>query len=250
MPRSNPRDGLYSSLANQRLIDVLIGGGVGLAASFILPRHPLASTRAAATPLFAELRGTLEQIADALDGRDAGAADAALERSRTLDSYVRAWHEAIDQADETAFLSPPHRRKRSHVGRQAAASGPVELAVRDVRVLARAAVRACSMEETISPELGLAVRDLAAGVLGLEAELDRGRDGSRARVDVVRAAGRASLLVADGASMPTSAVVAQVRSTATDLLRALGVDVADAVVQVRAAAEQMQQRPEDPSADQ
>ncbi|WP_158542997.1 FUSC family protein [Phytoactinopolyspora halophila] len=244
-----PPDGLYSSLANQRLIDVLIGGGVGLVASFTLPRHPLASTRAAATPLFAELRGTLEQIAVALETGAVTEADAVLERSRTLDGYVHAWQEAIDQAEETAFLSPPHRRKRSHVGRQAAALGPVELAVRDVRVLARGVVRVCSMEKRISPELALAVRDLAAAVLGLETELDGGEGGARARADAVRAAGRASLLVSDQASMPTSAVVAQVRSTATDLLRALGLDVADAVAQVRTAAQQMQEHPNDEKGD-
>ncbi|NEE03594.1 FUSC family protein [Phytoactinopolyspora halotolerans] len=238
-----PPDGLYSSLANQRLVDVLIGGGFGLAASFILPRHPLASTRAAAVPLFAELRATLEQIATALDTGDVAEAEAALQQSRTLDGYVRTWQETIDQAEETAVLAPTHWSKRSVVGRQSAALGPVELAVRDVRVLARATLRVCSMEEEISPELGLAVRDLAAAVLGLESELYRDRGGVRARADAIRAAGRASLLVAGRASMPTSAVVAQVRSTATDLLRALGLEVTDAVAEVRASAEKVRTQP-------
>ncbi len=237
-----PPEGLYSSMANQRLVDVLIGGGIGLAASFILPRHPLTSTRAAAEPLFSELRGTLEQIARALDTRSAGEIAAALERARTLDGYVRAWQEAIDQAEETVFLAPTHRRKRSLIGRQAAAFPPIELAVRDVRVLARASVRAVDLEEGTSPELTLAVRDLASAVLGLQLELDRGRGEAAGRTDALRAAGRASLLVTDGASMPISAVVAQIRSTATDLLRALGLDAADAVDEVRTAARQMQEQ--------
>ncbi len=232
-----PPHELYSALASERLVDILVGGGVGLALSVVLPANPLRTTYAVLDRFCSEVSGTLEQVADALDAHDLTDVEDALQRARTLDGHIRELHHTLEPAQETARLAPIHWGKRAAISRLAGAAVPLELAARNVRVLARAAVRVVELEPGTPPELAIAVRDLASAVRALRSGLERDHDTTEAVDAVVRAAGRATLVVGDGASMAVSALVAQVRSTATDLLRALGLDRSDAVERVRRAAD-------------
>lgn len=236
-----PPRGLYDTVAVQRLIDILVGGAVGVAASVLLRANPLSSTRAAGAPLFAELSGTLEQVADALDAHDAGQAELALERARTIDARVHDFQEALEVADESVRLVPIYRRMRAPLARKQQAAPQLELATRVVRVLARAALNAIELEPPTPPELSLAVRELSCAVRGVQLELDGSRAGPEASAAAISAAGHATLVVERGASMPTSAVVAHVRATAANLLQALGIERSDALAQVRSAADQLKQ---------
>ena len=234
-----PPHGLYSALASERLVDILVGGGVGLAMSVLLPANPLRLTYAVVDRFLEEVSGTLDDLADALDAHDVTDVENALQRARTLDGYIRQLQQTLEPARETARLAPLHWGKRAAIARLARAAGPLELAARNVRVLARAAVRAVELEPRIPPELPAAMRELAEGVRRLRGEL-QGRPDTTAAIDtVVRAAVRATRVVDGGASMPVSALVAQVRSTATDLLRALGLDRDDAVDRIRHAADSL-----------
>ena len=114
------------------------------------------------------------------------------------------------------------------------------LAVRNVRVLARAARTAVEQEALVPAGLPAAVRDLASGVRGFESELDRSHGGTEGVAAVLRAAGRATLVLDEAPSLPVSVIVGQIRSTAVDLLRALGIERADAVRYVRTAARRLQ----------
>jgi uncharacterized membrane protein YgaE (UPF0421/DUF939 family) len=232
-----PPTGLYSALAAQRFVDVLIGGGVGLAIALALPRNPLSSTREAAAPLCAGLEGTLEEIAAGLERRDAATAERALERARSLDARARALQQALELAEETARLAPAQWHTRAEVARRVAAAAQLELAVRDVRVLARSALRAVELEQALPAELARAVRELASAADGARSAFGDGDAGAGASDAALRAAGRATRVVETGGSMAVSAVVAQVRSTATDLLSALGLSHAEAVERVRGAAQ-------------
>ena len=64
---------------------------------------------------------------------------------------------------ETTRYAPPRRRARGAVESYADAAGRIDLAVRNVRVLARGTIRALSLDENVPPEIAGALRDLAAG---------------------------------------------------------------------------------------
>jgi uncharacterized membrane protein YgaE (UPF0421/DUF939 family) len=230
-----PPHGIYSSAGVQRLVDVLAGGGAATAVSVLLPAHPLKRTHAAATALLSELSGTLDDVARALDSHDADAAERALERARTLDAYVLRFRQAIELAEETARLGLFYRHTRASLARQDAATLHLELAVRNVRVLARAGLRAIELEPPTPAELSLAVRELASAVTALATEIEGREDKGTGSREALSAARRATAVADSRTSMSVAAIVAQVRSIATDLLRAVGFERSDALDRVRQA---------------
>ncbi|MEV5821635.1 FUSC family protein [Micromonospora harpali] len=222
------------SLIPFRFVDALIGGAVALVASQLVDaRRPLAPLVAEFRQTFEDLAGLLREVADALDGRDEQAALAALDRARGMDAAVERLRDAVLAAGEALTL---HVRRRRHLGRLRtvdASIGQIDYAVRNVRVLARAGVTLTRLATPVPADLGGAVRCLADAVQAageaFAADLD-GRDAAAdehagraetAALDAVRGAGR---LFASGQPLPLAMIVGQVRATAIDLLRGVGVD--------------------------
>ncbi|SCE79963.1 Uncharacterized membrane protein YgaE, UPF0421/DUF939 family [Micromonospora haikouensis] len=222
------------SLIPFRFVDALIGGAVALVASQLVDaRRPLAPLVAEFRQTFEDLAGLLHEVADALDGRDEQAALAALDRARGMDAAVERLRDAVLAAGEALTL---HVRRRRHLGRLRtvdASIGQIDYAVRNVRVLARAGVTLTRLATPVPADLGGAVRCLADAVQAageaFAADLD-GRDtaadehagrAETAALDAVRGAGR---LFASGQPLPLAMIVGQVRATAIDLLRGVGVD--------------------------
>ncbi|MFI7434883.1 aromatic acid exporter family protein [Micromonospora haikouensis] len=222
------------SLIPFRFVDALIGGAVALVASQLVDaRRPLAPLVAEFRQTFEDLAGLLREVADALDGRDEQAALAALDRARGMDAAVERLRDAVLAAGEALTL---HVRRRRHLGRLRtvdASIGQIDYAVRNVRVLARAGVTLTRLATPVPADLGGAVRCLADAVQAageaFAADLD-GRDAAAdehagraetAALDAVRSAGR---LFASGQPLPLAMIVGQVRATAIDLLRGVGVD--------------------------
>jgi uncharacterized membrane protein YgaE (UPF0421/DUF939 family) len=222
-----PTNGIYST----RIADAAVGGVVGIAILVVAPGNLVKSVRRAAQPVFVELSKVLDEIAAAIESRDAKRADAALQHARSSEGTVRALLAQLDLALESARLAPLHWRERETLERYAVAATYLELAIRDARVLARAAVRLVELEVP-PPELADAIRELARSVAKIEGELESG--GHDSGVLAADAAMRATLVLEAQSGLAVSAVVAQVRSTATDLLRARGVERAEAVRRVRA----------------
>jgi uncharacterized membrane protein YgaE (UPF0421/DUF939 family) len=230
-----PPHGIYSALAAQRFVDVLVGGGVGLILWLGLPRNPLRAAQQASTPLFSELTSVLEAVAAGLERHDPEAGEQALARARTLDARVEHLQEVLELASETVRFAPGQRRRRATVARQSASVGQLELAVRNVRVLARAATRVSELEPSTPAGLVASVRELAAAFAALEREFNDGDGAEAVRRHALAAAGGATSLVERGGSMALGAAVAQVRSTVTDILQALGLKRGEAIELVRAA---------------
>lgn len=221
-----------------RFFDALAGGATALlVGALVLPADPLALLRRAAVPVLEELAATLEDVAAAVRERDRDAADRALDRSRGIDAM--GFRDAVVAGRETARTAPPRRRTRGHVGRYADAAAQVELAIRNVRVLARGVIRAIELGDAVPPGVADALGELATAVRGLEAML-QGAEGDDARVrgPALRAAAAASLVLEGTANLSVSVLVGQVRSTAVDLLRAAGMGRAAAIDAVRDAARQ------------
>jgi uncharacterized membrane protein YgaE (UPF0421/DUF939 family) len=222
-----------------RFIDALVGGGVGLAMLIAVPRNPLAALRQAVGPPLDELARILEEIAHALEDRDAHAAGEALRHARSASSLADAFYSALGAARETARLAPTHWRNQDEVARYAHAAEHVDYAFRNVRVLARAARTAVEEDSEIPPGLIVAIRQLAQGVGGLEGELARVSGGISGIEETLLAAGSATRVFEQRPSLPVNVMVGQIRSIATDLLGALGVERREAVQHVRAAARRM-----------
>lgn len=234
-----PTEGIYWG----RMIDAFTGGLLGILVSIVIPVNPLALARRTVRPLLSELAGVLDDLAAALDASDAGACERALARARTLDTKAGAFHRAVVAAGETARIAPPRWSTRERVALYADADPQLDNAVRNVRVLARGAMRALQLGDHVPHEIGTALRDLATAVRGFDDALaDHGLAAAGGpRAAALRAAGRATLVLERTGNMSVSVLVGQVRSTAVDLLRALGLDGDEARSAVRAAAHEVAQ---------
>jgi uncharacterized membrane protein YgaE (UPF0421/DUF939 family) len=223
-----------------RFFDGLTGATIALLVGGIfLPAHPERLVRSAAQPVLDELASVLDDVGAALSERDVDRAEAALERARSIDELSGRFAEAISTGRETALLAPQRRRYRASVETWAGAAQAVDLAVRNVRVLARGAIRALRLDDNIPPEVVTALDDLAASVRAIDSAVGGDEAAAEAlRVHALRAAARATLVLERTANLSVSVIVGQIRSTATDLLTGSGMDVDTAADAVRHAAEQ------------
>jgi uncharacterized membrane protein YccC len=227
-----------------RAVDALLGGSIALAVSaLVLPAHPARMVREAAAPVLVELAAVLDAVAAALETRDREAVQAALDRGRAIDDLYRTLDEALVVGRETAYLAPPRRRMLGTIDVYADAAAQMDLAVRNVRVLARGARRAIDLDENVPPETAVALRSLAEAVRALRGALEDAGRADEVRAPALLAAGQATLVLERTGNMSVSVIVGQVRSTAVDLLRGTGMSydaateaVRDAVRKAEAAA--------------
>lgn len=205
-----------------RMLDALLGGLLGLAAIALLPGDPPELARRRGQQLLGELAAALTAGAAAITERDREIAQRALRRARTQragDEY----RDALRNAREIAAISPLRRRQRDRIARYAAAAEPIDLALRNSRVLLRRTRSALTDDETFPPTLPDALRQLAdavtafAGALG-DVDLDDVREKIRAAATAVGAEGLAHT------GFSARVVTAQLRSIAVDLLQATGLD--------------------------
>src|SRR3954469_12535189 len=190
-----------------RFVDALVGTAVALVVSgLILPLQPRVMIRRAAWPVLDELAATLEALAKALEGRDSDAAEAALARARSIDDLQATFGDAVHPGRETARFAPQRRGARQYVESWAAAAQQLDLAVRNVRVLARGVIRAIGLEENVPPGVAEALRDLAVAVRALDAALDHGGEDA-VRGPALRAAARATLALEQTGNLSVSVIV-------------------------------------------
>lgn len=219
-----------------RPVDALIGGGIALLVNLVIsPVNPARLALRAATPLLDELGAVLRDVAAALESADHDGAVDALARARGLDPMMARFAEAAEVGVEVASLSPLRRGHRADLALYQREAEQVDLAVRNVRVLARGAVRAVDLAAHVPPETVAALRDLASAVVALAPDPVDAERAARAREHALSAAGRATLGFERTGNLSASVIVGQVRSMATDLLKGLGATDAEAIEDVRHA---------------
>jgi uncharacterized membrane protein YgaE (UPF0421/DUF939 family) len=225
-----PTDGLSFT----RAADALIGCGVALLLNFVIaPIDPMALVRREAAPVLQQLAAVLDDIASALDRRDRDAAVAALRRAREIDASTQRFLEALTIGRETAAAAPARRTQREPLAVFSEAGGQIDLAVRNVRVLARGVVRAIETGDAVPPEVAEALADLRQAVVSLGPWME---DPSRADGVVepaLQAARHASAVLETTTNLSVSVIVGQVRSTAVDLLRTTGMAPEEARARIR-----------------
>lgn len=229
-------------LIPSRFLDALVGGGVAIVVSQVsAAADPVAPLALEAQQVFDEVAGVLADTAAAVDGRDEAAAQAALDRARSIDASVTGLQDAVAAAGESLRL---HYRRRQHLlGVRAFDTALVHMdrVVRNVRVLARAGVTLTRQGVPPPPELSAALRCLIEAVRAAEQTLltELGSTGTTdagcaeqvetAALDAVRVAGR---LLPDGPPLPLIMIVGQLRATAIDLMRGTGADDIDVLSRV------------------
>ncbi len=139
--------------------------------------------------------------------------------------------EALAAGRDATRLTLRQRRNRERVDRYAEIVAALELAVNNVRVVARGVGRALALGDATPERLALALRLLAEAARALEHE-----DADTARRAAGRAAEEANAVLGETGNMSALHIVGQVRSTAVDLMRAAGVEHSEAVSEVRSSA--------------
>jgi uncharacterized membrane protein YgaE (UPF0421/DUF939 family) len=228
-----------------RFVDALVGGGVALLANQLARlRNPLAELAAQSHVIFAELAGVIEDAAQALERHDEAAARAALDRARSADVLVARLREAVLAAREALWVDVHRRRRLTRVVTVEEAMASLDYLVRNMRVLARAAIGLSRLPAQPPEQLVTAMRTLAVAMRSVDAAIaaDLAGDEDAAQhhaeqaeelaLDALRSARH---LLTVGAALPVVMIVGQLRASAIDLLRAAGSDEIESLTRVEAA---------------
>src|SRR6201996_1641293 len=206
-----------------RFLDACVGGAVAIGFGLIFSFHdPFSAVVEARRGALADLAAALEDVAAALKKGDLTAAEAALAGSRKVDAGVDVLYDAVTEAGEIATFSPRRRVLLEELDPQADAAPQIDYAVRDTRVLARAATTAIRRGAHLDPRLAEGVRSLAAATRSLDAA---GRGDSGARADVRERASHAVELAGTADvhnSLWPTMIFRQTRAIAFDLMQAAG----------------------------
>ncbi len=220
-----------------RFLEALVGGGVALAVSATLPNNPSTRARQAARPVLEDLATALRDTAAALIGGDLKLAQSALSEARRIDTLVAGLREELDGGYQIARFSLPRRRHLGGLARYAVAADQLDLAVRNTRVLARAAVTLVREKGGAPGQLAEAILGLALAVEALAGYIEQPDHSlDDARHFALAAAGEATSVLNRSNDLETSVLVGQIRSTAIDLLQATGMESEAALQALRLAA--------------
>jgi uncharacterized membrane protein YgaE (UPF0421/DUF939 family) len=217
----------------ERFLEALIGGSTALLINALLPVNPERMVEEAAHPLFDDSVAVLEEVAGSLESGDAERAQNAYLKAREIDARVSGLKEAVAAGRETARLAPPRRRSLRHLELYAGAADQIDLTVRDVRALSRAALSVVQPDEGSPEPLSEAVRGLAAATGALATYLQTSGDPEDTRRLALEAAREASALLNQredlASNLAVNALVDQIHSSAVDLLGSTGMDRSSAL---------------------
>jgi uncharacterized membrane protein YgaE (UPF0421/DUF939 family) len=221
-----------------RIVEAMVGGAVGLVVvALLVPLNPMRILDRDAAPIYQRLAGQLREVSGALTTGDQPRAIHALDLLRDMGPALDRMHQALSGAEEVVSLAPARWLRRQDVERFARASQQVERVIEHSRGVARRSAMALQYHERIPPELSASVGRLADAVELLRREHRAGRPTERTHQAVRDAVYRAGRARAQGVDEFGDAVVTQLRTAASDLLRAIGYDATSANDEVRKAVQ-------------
>jgi uncharacterized membrane protein YgaE (UPF0421/DUF939 family) len=219
-----------------RFFDALVGGGVGLVVmTVLLPLNPLNVVRRAADPALSALAAGLHKVAEAAANADRDAVEEALSELRAAEAAFAAFSAAVTAAGENVAFAPARWHTRAPLAQFVDGAPQLTYALRNVRVLIRRLSTALGDEESIPAVLTDAIGLLGDAVDLLREEWARGVEPIATRERALRAVTQAWQAYDEGVGFSGGVVVAQIRTIGTDLLRATGVEHAEAPRLVRRA---------------
>jgi len=136
---------IYSFMLG-RFLDALLGGSVAMIASLLLPVNPRRDIEDVVQPILGDSVNTLEESAAALSDADEDRAERAFQEAREINERLESFKETLTADYETARYAPLRRQNLRHLELYATAATQIDLAVSNVRGIARAAARAVRQE--------------------------------------------------------------------------------------------------------
>ena len=229
-------DPTTQGVSPDRFVEALVGCGVALAVSAAFPSNPSLRVRKAARPVLGDLATVYRDVAAAFIGGDLELSQRALAEARQIDTRVAQLLEELDGGYQIARYAPPRMRQLGPMSHYANTADHLDLAVRDTRVLARAAVTLVSEGRAAPGPLAEALLELALAVEALSGYLDKPDQLLDARLFALGAAQEATSALEMSNDVETSALVGQIRASALDLLQATGMEPSEALEAVREAS--------------
>lgn len=206
-----------------RWTDALIGGGVALVAAAVVPQAPLRRPREQAAIVVRKVSTLLTAAADGIEERDSVRALEVLREARTTEGLVNELRAAADEGLSVVRSSPFRRRHRGRVRAMAELVEPLDLALRNTRVLVRRVAVAAHRGPMPPTSYATLVRELAACSDAVAAELAADRLPRSVRGALVEL-GQHTTEVERVSDLSSLVVLAQVRSITADLLAVCGMD--------------------------
>lgn len=208
-----------------RAIDGVVGAAVALLFTALLPRNPIKLARADARELFEIFKNTLADIRSALTSNDVALADSALERIRKTQPLVDNWKSSLESAEAISKISPFYRWATKEVASQLVVMRAMDLATRNLRVLARR-VDFVVRDGRSREQLASLVSKLIIAVDLIESATDDFSMSQKARKYVSKLTRQLDPASFDPPlSISDVAVLMQIRPLSVDLCQAAGLDV-------------------------
>jgi hypothetical protein len=158
----------------------------------------------------------------------------ALANLRDAEDKLRAFNESLNAGREISRVAPLRWGKRGALAQYVDSYNHVARALRNTRVLVRRGLSMVNDDEATPPGLIAAIRSLSESVEFLRKELTEGAEPVRARKAALQAVKTCAEAYREGLGFSGSVVVAQIRSTASDLITATGLTPEEAHRLVRA----------------
>ncbi|MBM7753200.1 uncharacterized membrane protein YgaE (UPF0421/DUF939 family) [Microbacterium laevaniformans] len=211
-----------------RMIDGLVGGVMALLVTALLPRSPLRTVAREGAALFSAFDGAVSTLVQALRRGDAVCAERGLAKARALQGLVDQWRAGIESGSEIARISPFLRRQRSEFQRQDRIRLHLDLATRNLRVIARRVVYLCDDRQP-RPIAADLLTELAAGARLIAESLGDISYEPAAREAVRAVAARLDpTVLADRSSAVDQTLIGALRPLAVDLMTAAGMPADEA----------------------
>lgn len=204
-----------------RWTDALIGGVIALVAATVVPRAPLRRPREQAAQVVDRIAQLLRGSAVAVrDGELEPALDL-LRDARATDVLVAELREAADEGLSAVRASPFRRRHRGSVRQLADYVDPLDVALRNTRVLVRRIAVTVYRRTVMPSSYAMLCEDLADVVDEMAAELRADRTPEAVQPRLIALA-QATSAVERTRDLSSQVVLAQLRSIVADLLRLTG----------------------------
>ncbi len=211
-----------------RLADGLVGGVAALLVTALVPRRPLRAAVREGEALFAAFDGALATLVQALRRGDSVRAARGLEKARALQPLVDEWRTSLESGAAIARISPFLRREKSEIARLERVRTQVDLASRNLRVIARRIVYLCDDRQP-RPVAADLLAELGAGARVISETLGDISFEPPAREAVRAVATRLDPTAVSGVGAGTDHhLVGALRPLAVDLMTAAGMPASDA----------------------
>lgn len=218
-----------------RWTDAVIGGAVALLAATVVPAAPLRRPRDSAAGVADKIAFLLRGAAQGLRHGDAETTLALLRDARSTEVLIDDLRQAAAEGASIVRSSPFRRAQRGSVRQVAELVEPLDLALRNTRVLVRRAAVAAYRGDRLPVAYADLCDQLAETVDLTARELRADRQAVSVQPELVRVAAATSE-VERTALLSAEVVLAQLRSIIADLLRVTGmtpIEATDAIPPLR-----------------